>query len=206
MAEFVAEDISKCTFHKRLLVLGFATCALATLASRPMIRHSICNGMHFKRAKCRQIYEEHASGKTAMRPELEACLKSLRKGDTLVVWRLDRLGRSLGDLINLTTDLHSRGIDFESLTEKIETGSPAGKLIFHVFASLAEFERNLIRERTMAGLRAARARGRNGGRPRKLKTKDIQAIKALMHAGELPVQDIADRFGVSRSTLYRNAA
>jgi DNA invertase Pin-like site-specific DNA recombinase len=159
-----------------------------------------------QRAKCRKIYEEHASGKTAMRPELEACLKSLRKGDTLVVWRLDRLGRSLGDLINLTTDLRSRGVDLESMTERIETGSPAGKLIFHVFASLAEFERNLIRERTMAGLRAARARGRNGGRPRKLRTKDIQAIKALMHAGELPVQDIADRFGVSRSTLYRNAA
>ena len=126
--------------------------------------------------------------------------------DLVVVWRLDRLGRSLGDLIHLTTELRSRGVDFESLTEKIETGSSAGKLIFHVFASLAEFERNLIRERTMAGLRAARARGRNGGRPKKLKTKDIQAIRALMHAGELPVQDIAKRFGVSRSTLYRNAA
>ena len=159
-----------------------------------------------KRAKCRQIYEEHASGKTALRPELEACLKSLRKGDTLVVWRLDRLGRSLGDLIHLTTDLRCRGVDLESLTEKIETGSPTGKLVFHVFAALAEFERNLIRERTLAGLRAARARGRNGGRPRKLGAKDIQVIKALMGAGELPVQDIADRFGVSRSTLYRNAA
>ena len=159
-----------------------------------------------ERAKCRQIYEEHASGKTTVRPELDACLKSLRKGDTLVVWRLDRLGRSLGDLIHLTTELRSRGVDFESLTERIETGSSAGKLIFHVFASLAEFERNLIRERTMAGLRAARARGRNGGRPKKLRTKDIQAIKALMTAGELPVQDIADRFGVSRSTLYRNGA
>ena len=145
-----------------------------------------------KRARCRQIYEEHASGKTTIRPELEACLKSLRKGDTLVVWRLDRLGRSLGDLIHLTTDLGSRGVDFESLTEKIETGSSV--------------ERNLIRERTLAGLKAARARGRNGGRPRKLKTKDIQVIKTLMHAGELPVQDIADRFGVARSTLYRNAA
>ena len=159
-----------------------------------------------KRAKCRRIYEEHASGKTTIRPELDACLKSLRKGDALVVWRLDRLGRSLGDLIHLTTVLRSSGVDFESLTEKIETGSSTGKLIFHVFASLAEFERNLIRERTLAGLRAARARGRNGGRPRKLKTKDIQVIKALMNAGELPVKDIADRFGVARSTLYRNAA
>ena len=97
-------------------------------------------------------------------------------------------------------------MDFESLTEKIETGSSAGKLIFHVFSALAEFERNLIRERTLAGLKAARARGRNGGRPKKLKSKDIQVIKALMHAGELPVQDIAERFGVARSTLYRNAA
>jgi DNA invertase Pin-like site-specific DNA recombinase len=86
-----------------------------------------------KRAKCRQIYEEHASGKTTIRPELDACLKSLRKGDTLVVWRLDRLGRSLGDLIHLTTELQSRAVDFVSLTEKIETGSSAGKLIFHVF-------------------------------------------------------------------------
>src|SRR6266446_112402 len=92
-----------------------------------------------KRAKCRQIYEEHASGKTTIRPELDACRKSLRKGDTLVVWRLDRLGRSLGDLIHLTTELRSRGVNFESLTEKIETGSSTGKLIFHVFASLAEY-------------------------------------------------------------------
>ena len=114
-----------------------------------MIRHSIYNGMHLH-SKCRQIYKEHASGKTTIRPELDACLKSLRKCDTLVVWRLDRLGRSLGDLIHLTTELRSRGVDFESLTERIETGSSAGKLIFHVFASLAEFERarppRLVRE------------------------------------------------------------
>ena len=206
MTDFVAEAISKCTIHKPPLFFGFATCALAMPASRPMIRHSIYNEMHLNVRSAVRSYEEHASGKTTIRPELDACLKSLRKGDTLVVWRLDRLGRSLGDLIHLTTELRSRGVDFESLTERIETGSSAGKLIFHVFASLAEFERNLIRERTMAGLRAARARGRNGGRPRKLRIKDIQAIKALMTAGELPVQDIADRFGVSRSTLYRNGA
>ena len=102
-----------------------------------------------RRAKCRQIYEEHAGGKTALRPQLEACLKALRKGDTLVVWRLDRLGRSLGDLIELTTDLRSRGIDLESLSEKIETGSPAGKLVFHVFAALADHaERAIMQSRT----------------------------------------------------------
>jgi DNA invertase Pin-like site-specific DNA recombinase len=113
-----------------------------------------------ERAKCRKIYEEHASGKNTTRPELEACLRSLRAGDTLAVWRLDRLGRSLGNLIQLTNELQSRHIDLESLTEKLDTGSSTGKLVFHVFAALAEFERNLIRERTLAGLKAARARGR----------------------------------------------
>jgi DNA invertase Pin-like site-specific DNA recombinase len=157
-----------------------------------------------ERAKCRRIYEEHASGKNTTRPELEACLKSLRTGDTLVVWRLDRLGRSLGNLIQLTNELQSRRIDLESLTEKLDTGSPTGKLVFHVFAALAEFERNLIRERTLAGLKAARARGRKGGRPRKLQPKELKTIRALLKTNELSVQDIAARFGVSRSTLYRN--
>jgi DNA invertase Pin-like site-specific DNA recombinase len=124
-----------------------------------------------RRAKCRQIYEEHASGKNPNRPGLDACLKSLREGDTLVVWRLDRLGRSLADLISLTNELQSRKIELESITEKIETGSSAGKLVFQVFGALAEFERNLIRERTIAGLKAARVRGRKGGRPRKLSSK-----------------------------------
>jgi DNA invertase Pin-like site-specific DNA recombinase len=205
MPKFVAEVILKCTIHKRLL---FLDCDMRIGYARVSTDDQTLDLQRdaLKRAKCRQIYEEHASGKTAVRPELAACLKSLRKGDTLVVWRLDRLGRSLGDLIHLTTELRSRGVDLESLTEKIETGSPTGKLVFHVFAALAEFERNLIRERTLAGLKAARARGRNGGRPRKLRAKDIQVIKALMGAGELQVQDIADRFGVLRSTLYRNAA
>jgi len=157
-----------------------------------------------KRAKCRKIYEEHASGKNTTRPELEACLKSLRTGDTLVVWRLDRLGRSLSDLIRLTTELRSRRVDFESLTEKIETGSSTGKHVIHVFAALADFEHNLIRERTLAGLKAARARGRQGGRPRKLQPKELKTIRALLKTAEVSVQEIATRFGVSRSTLYRN--
>jgi DNA invertase Pin-like site-specific DNA recombinase len=157
------------------------------------------------RAKCRQIYEEHASGKSAARPQLDACLKALREGDTLIVWRLDRLGRSLADLIRLTNDLKSRSIELESLTENLETGSPTGKLVFHVFAALAEFERNLIRERTLAGLKAARARGRKGGRPKKLQAKELKTVRALLKTGKISVQELARRFGVSRSTLYRNA-
>jgi len=106
-----------------------------------------------KRARCRETYEEHATGKNTARPQLEAGLKSLREGETLVVWRLDRLGRNLPDLV-LITELETCRIHLESLTEKIETRSPAGKLVFHVFATLAEFERNLIRERTVAGLKS----------------------------------------------------
>jgi DNA invertase Pin-like site-specific DNA recombinase len=156
-----------------------------------------------KRAKCRQVYEEQATGKNIARPQLEACLKSLREGDTLVVWRLDRLGRNLADLVGLVAQFEQRKINFESLTEKIETVSPAGRLIFHVFAALAEFERNLIRERTVAGLNAARARGRNGGRPAKLSAKEIKTIRALLKTADIPVAEIAARFGVARSTLYR---
>jgi DNA invertase Pin-like site-specific DNA recombinase len=131
-------------------------------------------------------------------------MKALRKGDTLVVWRLDRLGRSLRDLIQLTQDLQSRGVGLESLTERIDTVSTTGKLVFHVFAALAEFERNLIRERTLAGLKAARARGRNGGRPKKLNPKELKTIRTLLRSNEVPVQDIAAQFKVNRSTLYRN--
>ena len=156
-----------------------------------------------KRAKCREVYEEQATGKNTGRPQLEACLKGLREGDTLVVWRLDRLGRNLADLVGLVAQFEQRKINFESLTEKIETVSPAGRLIFHVFAALAEFERNLIRERTVARLKAARARGRNGGRPAKLSAKEIKTIRALLKTADIPVAEIAARFGVARSTLYR---
>jgi DNA invertase Pin-like site-specific DNA recombinase len=150
-----------------------------------------------EKAGCQVIYEDKASGKNTERPELEACLKALRSGDTLVVWRLDRLGRSLGDLVKLVTTLEEQKIGFESLQEKIETTSASGKLVFHVFAALAEFERNLISERTRAGLKAARARGRLGGRKPKLKQKDIREIKALLKDPNIPVSDIAKRFGVS---------
>lgn len=155
------------------------------------------------RSDCVEIYEESASGKLATRIELAHCCKALRSGDTLVVWRLDRLGRSLSDLVKIIGDLEREGITFESLSEKIDTGSASGKLQFHVFAALAEFERSLIRERTLAGLSAARARGRVGGRKPKLNEKQIREIKTLLTDPVAQVQDIAKRYGVSRTTLYK---
>lgn len=116
-----------------------------------------------KVARCDRVFEEKASCKSSVRPRLEECLAALRAGDTLVVWRLDRLGRSLSDLVRIVEDLKARGIGFESLNERIDTCSATGGLMFHVFAALAEFERNVIQERTQAGLAAARARGRAGG-------------------------------------------
>ncbi|AKU66443.1 recombinase family protein [Xenophilus aerolatus] len=156
------------------------------------------------RAGCSAIYEEAASGKSAARPELEQCRKALRAGDTLVVWRLDRLGRSLPDLVQIVADLERQGVGFESLTERIETGSAAGRLVFHVFAALAEFERGLIRERTQAGLAAARARGRAGGRRPKLDEQQVREIKVLLRDPGIQVADVARRYGVSRTTLYKH--
>ena len=154
-------------------------------------------------AGCERIYEEQASGKNAERPVLTNCLKALRSGDVLVVWRLDRLGRNLADLVKIVADLEAGGLGLASLTEKIETVSSTGKLVFHVFAALAEFERNVIRERTLAGLKAARARGRLGGRPEKLTPRDKQQIRTLLSDPGVRVKDVAARFGVSVSTLYK---
>lgn len=149
------------------------------------------------KAGCTEIYEEKASGKSVERIELGHCLRALRPGDSLSVWRLDRLGRSLPDLVRIVSDLETRGIAVESITEKIETGSAAGKLVFHVFAALAEFERNLIRKRTHAGLAAARARGRTGGRKPKLDAKQVREIRALLKDPDVRVTDVAKRYGVS---------
>ena len=151
-----------------------------------------------------RLYSDTASGKDADRKELLACLKALREGDTLVVWRLDRLGRSLPDLVRIVGELEQKGVSFESLTEKIETGSASGKLQFHVFAALAEFERGLIRERTQAGLAAARARGRAGGRKPKLDDQQVREIKALLRDPDIKVAEVARRYGVSRTTLYKH--
>jgi DNA invertase Pin-like site-specific DNA recombinase len=148
------------------------------------------------------IYEDKASGKTLDRPELKHCLKALREGDILVVWKLDRLGRNLKDLIEIVNGLEGRGIKFKSLKESIDTSGSAGRLVFHLFASLAEFERELLRERTLAGLAAARARGRNGGRPHILDLKQREAVVSLMKNSDISVRDICQQFGVSRSTAY----
>lgn len=153
---------------------------------------------------CEQIFQEKISGKEKERPELKVCLKVLRTGDTLVVWRLDRLGRSLKDLVEIVHQLEQQGIGFLSLTESIDTTSAGGKLIFHVFAALAEFERNLIRERTIAGLNAARARGRKGGRKLKMTKADIRKAAAMLHDPFMTKTEVAQHFGVSRVTL--NAA
>lgn len=152
---------------------------------------------------CEKIFEEKASGASRNRPELAAALTYLRSGDTLVVWKLDRLARSLKQLIETIETLEGQGIGFRSLTENIDTTTAGGRLVFHIFGSLAEFERSLIRERTTAGLRAARERGRLGGRPASLSEEDIAAGKAMLKDGSLTVGAITKRLGISRSTFYR---
>ena len=150
-----------------------------------------------------RIYEENLLGVKTKRPQLEECLKALREDDVLVVYRLDRLGRSLSELIEITNKLSDRGIGLRSLIEQIDTTTAGGLLVFHVFGAVAQFERDLISERTKAGLEAARARGHGGGRPPKLKPNDVRMIRQLVKDTTLTKQDIADRFGVSRATIHR---
>jgi DNA invertase Pin-like site-specific DNA recombinase len=153
--------------------------------------------------ECERIYKETTSGAAKSRPELERCLKELREDDTLVVWRLDRFGRSLKDLVSKMEALEERGVDFVSLTEGIDTTTAQGRLTFHIFGALAEFERELAHERTMAGLKAARERGRVGGRPRALDEDEIPQIQSLMQNEEVSTAQICERFGISKATLYR---
>lgn len=153
-------------------------------------------------AGCEKVFIERKTGSNKDRPELNRCLEILRNGDQLIVWRLDRLGRSLKDLIDLVTEFENNGVGFQSLNESINTASPTGKLIFHVFAALAEFERSLIQERTKAGLAAARTRGRKGGRPRKLDEQKIKKAKAMLNDPDITFSEVAKHFGVSRGTLY----
>jgi len=155
-----------------------------------------------KQHGCEKIFTDQRSGKDTDRPGLQQALEFLREGDTLVVWKLDRLGRSLQDLIQIVNRLRERGIGFKSLQENMDTTSPGGKLIFHIFGALAEFEREIIRERTMAGLKAARARGRLGGRPRKLDKNKVKMVRDLYESKEYTIREICEMMGVSKQTLY----
>ncbi|WP_337271245.1 recombinase family protein [Oryzifoliimicrobium ureilyticus] len=152
------------------------------------------------------VYEDSASGKRDDRPGLAACLKALRKGDTLVVWKLDRLGRDLRHLVNLVDDLTKRNIGLKVLAGEgasIDTSTANGRLVFGIFAALAEFERALIVERTKAGLEAARARGRNGGAPFKMTPAKLRLAQAAMGKPETKVADLCAELGITRQTLYR---
>ena len=153
---------------------------------------------------CERIYRDIGSGTIRRRPELDKCLDYLRAGDTLVVWRLDRLGRSVRHLVDLIGELHDRSIAFRSLTEAIDTATPAGRLQLHLFAALAEFERELIRERSAAGREAARARGRLGGRPTLITPEKLAAAEAMRAQRQLTMGQIARTLGVGRSTLYEH--
>lgn len=157
-------------------------------------------------AGCYRVWVDTMSGSLEHRPELANLLDQLRPGDTLVVWRLDRLGRSIRHLIDQLHGLAERGIGFRSLQETIDTTSPGGRLVFHVFAALAEFERDLIRERTHAGLTAARARGRTGGRPPRLSPDQARTARRLYEQQDMTVAKIGEVLGVSRTTIYRTLA
>lgn len=157
-----------------------------------------------KAAGCLKLFTDKASGSLDRRPQLDRLLDQLRPGDTVVVWRLDRLGRSLKHLIELIEDLAAREVGFRSLTEGMDTTTSGGKLVFSIFGALAEFERSLIRERTMAGLAAARSRGRVGGRPSVMTPEKIKVARDLYEARDLTVEEIAKTIGVSRKTVYRH--
>jgi len=155
------------------------------------------------KAGCEKIFEDKVSGARIERKGLTEALDYVRSGDVLVVWKLDRLGRGLRDLIDKMQDLEKRGVGFKSLTENIDTTTAGGKLIFHIFGSLAEFERNLIRERTVAGLSSARARGIKGGRKNKLTAEQIELMKKMYKDKTIPIKQILDTFKISKSSLYK---
>jgi DNA invertase Pin-like site-specific DNA recombinase len=155
------------------------------------------------------LYDDHASGRRDDRPGLASCLKALRDGDTLIVWKLDRLGRNLHHLVNTVHDLTARGVGLKVLTWQgaaIDTTTPAGKLVFGIFAALAEFERELIPERTQAGLASARARGRKGGRPYKMTPAKLRLATASMGQSDAKIGELCVELGITRQTLYRHVS
>ena len=178
------------------MLVGYAR--VSTLDQKPALQTDALQS-----AGCERIFTEKASGAQRDRPELKAALSYLRAGDMLVVWKLDRLARSMRQLIETVEDLQARRIELRSLTESIDTATPGGRLVFHIFGALAEFERAVIRERTRAGLQAARARGKKGGRPKRIGPKELAAAKALLADPEIRVEDVAAHLKVSPATLYR---
>jgi DNA invertase Pin-like site-specific DNA recombinase len=172
----------------------------ARVSTQDQTLHLQQDALH--KAGCDRIFTDTASGAKTERIGLDEALNYVRKGDTLVVWRLDRLGRSLPHLITTMTALEERGIGFKSLTENIDTTTSGGKLIFHIFGALAEFERNLIRERTQAGLAAARARGKKGGRPKALTQRQLGIARELYEKRH-PIAEICRTLSISKATLYR---
>lgn len=179
------------------MIIGYAR--VSTQDQNPSLQLDALTG-----ADCEQVFQEKATGRFRDRPELINCLRTLRRDDTLVVWKLDRLARSLKDLVEIVHDLSERGVGFRSLTESIDTTSSGGRLVFHIFGALAEFEHSLIRERTLAGLAAARARGRRGGRRPVMSKADVRKASAMLSDPEITKTEVARHFGVSRVTL--NAA
>lgn len=177
------------------MLLGYAR--VSTTDQNPQLQLDA-----LRHAGCEKIYTDHASGAATARPQLDEMLVNARDGDSIVVWRLDRLGRSMKHLLDLTAECEKRGIGLRSLNEQIDTTTANGRLIFHVMAALAEFERGLLSERTQAGLQAARAQGRVGGRPRALAPQAEQAVIDLRASGK-SVTDIAAALKVSRATVYR---
>lgn len=155
-------------------------------------------------AGCERIFTEKASGKSSDRPQLAAMLDYVRAGDQVVVWRLDRLARSVADLVDLAGRLEAAGVQLRSLQEQLDTSSAGGRLIFHVFAAVAQFERDLISERTNAGLAAARERGRRGGRPTVMTPEKLAAAQALQRSGDLTIDQMARQLGIGRSTLTKH--
>lgn len=178
------------------MLIGYAR--VSTQEQRPDLQEDA-----LRKAGCERIYTDHASGAKASRPQLDRMLDALRPGDTVVVWKLDRLGRSLQDLVALMDRFRGMDVGFRCTTQQIDTTTPGGVLVFNIFGAMAQFERDLISERTSAGLQAARARGRNGGRPRKLSDKDVAMVRQLYESRTVSVKEIAARFRVSRSTIYK---
>lgn len=174
-------------------------CRVSTIDQNPNLQRDALTN-----AGCERLFEDRMTGTKKDRPGLTEALAFARPGDTITVWRLDRLGRSLKDLLQIVADLEERGVGLRSLTESIDTSSSGGRLIFSIFGAIGEFERNLIRERTLAGLDAARRRGRTGGRPKALSDHDVLAAKAMLNEDNLTVAEVAGRMGVSVPTLYRH--